>query len=167
MESEILRVLKEILTKVTSMADEIKKNSELITENQNAIKELVKKPLGGGPVSPRVNELEARFSTLMEQTQKQMQVMELNRVLQDVRELMTQVAIAPVPHPAVTSSPKTVQGVTTKEEPLAAPIPTIGSEGVPVSQGSVSPQEELDSLQTSGKKDKTNDTLLKPSDLFG
>lgn len=145
-ETEILRALKEILVKMGSMSDELKQNTALLDQ-------LLQKSRGGGGAGTPMgsaDDLQDSYASMMDQIQKGMQFMQLNRCLEEVRDLMGALASMPARAPAKAA----------KKNPAAK------SGGAAVAQGT--PQEELTSLQEEGAQPtKDKDGLLKPSDLFG
>jgi len=138
---EIIRLLKAIVNSVNENSQLIKKNNELLKKNQDLIKQALKKSGTGN-----IEELTDAIKSSVDSLQKGVQVLELQRALQDVREMMGMVSnVTPTPVKTIQQQPKQV--------PIQQPKSAAPPQSAP---------------QTSTKpKTEEEDSLLKPSDLFG
>ena len=135
MENEIIKLL-------TDIVGSIKKNNEILIQNNQLLMDLQNKldnvPSGGGSGGSDFDKMGNNLKHVINDIQKGFQVMEINRALNDVRELMSFISDQPVQ----------VQASNNQEIP---PKP-------PTSKGSPAPPKD---------EPKDDGHLLKPSDLFG
>jgi len=143
---EIIRLLKALVNSVNENSQQIKENTELLKKNQELIKQALKKS-GSSDIGGLTDAIKKSVDSL----QKGVQVLELQRALQDVRQMMGMVSSVPTQ--------------------VAPKIQAQAGQPVPAKTGSqpVAPLPPAPQAGTQPKKSKTEeeDSLLKPSDLFG
>ena len=140
METEIIRLLKAIVNSVNENSQLIKQNNELLHKNQELIKEALTK---SGPGSADFGELS---DTIKKSVVSRGAFIEVY-ILQDVRQMMGMVSNAPTPAVPV----KPTKSQTTAKSAKMSPPPQAG----PTTTSKPADEEPKD------------DSLLRPSDLFG
>ncbi|MHA1786474.1 MAG: hypothetical protein ACTSVY_00070 [Candidatus Helarchaeota archaeon] len=138
MENEIIKLLTEIVGSIKRNNEILTQNNQLLIELQNQLNNL---PSGGG--GGDFEKMGTDLKKAINDVQKGFQVIEINRALNEVRELMSFISEAPV------QTAKTLKAGTSEPIPL--------SPGSPVTR---SPQAEPE------EEEKDDGHLLKPSDLF-
>lgn len=139
MSVEIIRLLKELVKTANETTKILKENNELLKKNQELIKQTLEKP-----DSENIEVFTDAIKNSVESLQKGVQVLQLHRALQDVRQMMGTISVSEVK----TSTKRTTQGAQ----------PTQNSQ-----PGTVSSPPQTQSTSTSSDDE---DNLLKPSDLF-
>ncbi|NVM04724.1 MAG: hypothetical protein HWN67_20560 [Candidatus Helarchaeota archaeon] len=139
---EIIRLLKALVSSVNELSQMVKQNNDLLIQNQNLIHQAIEKAGSGN-----LGNISESMRDSVESLQKGIQILELHRVLQDVRQMMGMVSTGTVKAP-----PKSQTQSTQPSQSGTLPPPP---------QTGTSPQP----APSSGKDEK--DSLLKPSDLFG
>ncbi len=139
---EIIRLLKALVSSVNDLSQMVKQNNDLLIQNQNLIHQAIEKAGSGN-----LGNVTETIKDSVESLQKGVQILELHRVLQDVRQMMGMVSTS-----TVKSAPKSqTQSAQPSKSSSLPPPPQVGTPTEPA--------------PSSGKDE--DDSLLKPSDLFG
>lgn len=141
MSVEIIRLLKDLVKSVSEQSKMLKENNELLQKNFDLLKKTYEKSGSGN-----FDVLSDTIKTSVESLQKGVQVLELHRALQDVRSMMG------------TISKSTVEGVPKSQ--------TKGGQSTQTRQAGTLPPPPQPTSSTKSPTEK-DDSLLKPSDLFG
>jgi hypothetical protein len=139
---EIIRLLKALVSSVNDLSQMVKQNNDLLIQNQNLIHQAIEKAGSGN-----LGNVTETIKDSVESLQKGVQILELHRVLQDVRQMMGMVSTG-----TVKAAPKSqTQSAQPSKSSALPPPPQAGTSTQPA--------------PSSGKNE--DDSLLKPSDLFG
>jgi len=139
---EIIRLLKALVSSVNDLSQMVKENNDLLKMNQNLIHQAISKAGTGN-----LGNITETIKDSVESLQKGVQILELHRVLQDVRQMMGAISTG-----TVKNAPQTkAQPAQPAKSGALPPPPQVGTSPKPA---------------TSSGSDE-EDSLLKPSDLFG
>lgn len=141
---EIIRLLKSIVSSINENSQLIKDNNELIKNNHKLVMQALQKS-GSGDMGQITDALKKSVDAL----QKGVQILELQRAVQDIRQMMGMVSSAPTQN-----APK-MEAAPTRPNPKSGQKEAVST---PVSQPAPQPKKS---------KSDEEDGLLKPSDLFG
>jgi len=139
METEIIKLLTEVVQSIKKNNELLVANNEILTTLQNTVNNLPSG--GGGGGSMNLEGMGDNIKKTINDLQKGFQVMEITRALGDVRDLMSYISEAPAYVPTQPGSGGSEAAPTGKGAPAAA-------KGQP-------------------KPEKDDGHLLRPSDLFG
>ncbi|NHI91812.1 MAG: hypothetical protein EAX96_04865 [Candidatus Lokiarchaeota archaeon] len=141
MENEIIKLLTEIVGSITKNNEILVQNNQILLDIQN---QLTNMPSGGGGGSADFDRMGTDLKKTISDLQKGFQIMEINRALNDVRELMSYIS----EQPAQTPSP-----IKANSSEVTTPPPQVPPKGAPPPPPKTPPEDD--------------GHLLKPSDLFG